>query len=404
MSDLNTYQSDDSRFVSGAHPVVFLSHRKVDKPAARALSRLVSAFGIHFWLDEEDADLQRAAALGMTGDAALVHAIERGVRHSTHLIGLLSPRTMGSWWVPYEIGFARAQSKGASFVALEPDENFASIPEYARVAPVFSSVDEIARWCASLTGADLHSNTAGISGRVTRELAGYLPPVPRTPSAEELGRSALEAIELVARPEVQAELSLRSRSFAWLPDTSPAIRGIAYALLAPLAAYKLRLPSANEELRLLKGAARALTSHYALAAEEPALPYSPEVRGWKHCRYDTPATTWMQGLDADQLDARLERFMCTRTHASTLRLATRSEFLAEFDRVVGHGDELAKRGLGVLLNPLFGFAPSSRPVYWRVLAAQSVLYARLLNTEPPDVFDPSTRVVGERFARHTLCD
>jgi hypothetical protein len=404
MSDLNTYRSGDSTFVTGAHPVVFLSHRSSDKPVVRALSRLVSAFGIHVWLDEDDADLQRAAALGMTGDAALVHAIERGVRHSTHLIGLLSSRTMGSWWVPYEIGFARAQSKGVSFVALELDESLASIPEYARVAPVFTSVDEIARWCASLTGADLHSNTTGISGPVTQELAGYLPPVPRTPSAEELSRSALKAIELLARPEVQAELSLRSRSFAWLPDTSPAIRGIAYALLAPLAACKLKLPSTDEELRLLKGAARALTSHYALAAEEPFLQYSPEVGGWKHCRYDTPATTWMQGLKAHQLDERLERFMCTRTHANTLRLVTRSEFLAEFDRVVAHGDELDKRGLGVLLNPLFGFAPSSRPVYWRVLAAQSVLYARLLGTDPPDVFDESTRGIGERFARDTLRD
>ena len=401
MSDLNTYQNIDGEPVTKAHPVVFLSHRREDKPVVRALSRLVSAFGIHFWLDEGDADVQRATALGMAGAAALVHAIERGVRHSTHLIGLLSPRTMGSWWVPYEIGFARAQSKGAIFVALELHDDLASVPEYARVAPVFTSVDEFVRWSASLTGADLHSDTAVISGPATRDLASYLPSVPRTPKPEELSRSALQTIELLARPEVQAELSLRSRRFAWVPDTSPAIRGIAYALLAPLAAYRLNLSSDNGELLLLRAAARALTSHYVLAAEEPYLPYSPEVGGWRECRYDTPATTWMQGLKADQLDERLERFMCTRTHANTLRLATRSEFLAEFDRVVNHGDESAKRGLGVLLNPLFGFAPSVRPVYWRVLAAQSVLYARLLATNPPDVFDQATRAIGERFAQNT---
>ena len=189
-----------------------------------------------------------------------------------------------------------------------------------------------------------------------------------------------------------------------MPDTSPAIRGIAYALLAPLAAHKLNLPSAKEDLRLLKGAARALTNHYGLAAEEPTLEYSPEVGGWKQCRYDTPATTWMQGLRTDQLDERLERFMCTRTHADTLRLATRSEFLSEFERVVAGGDESAKRLLGVLVNPLFGFTPSVRPVYWRILAAQSVLYARLLGVAPPDVFDQSTLAVGERFARNTLSD
>jgi hypothetical protein len=402
MNALNTYQTVDGEPVC-AYPVVFLSHRSLDKPVVRALSRLFSAFGIHIWLDENDADLQRAAALGMTGDASLVHAIERGVRHSTHLVGLLSPRTMGSWWVPYEIGFARAQSKEAIFVGLELEEDLASIPEYARIAPIFSSVDEIARWSASLTGADLHSNTSGASGPVARELATYLPSLPRTPTAKELGASALEAIEMLARPEVQSELALRSRSFSWMPDTSPAIRNIAYALFAPLAAPYIGLHSGIQDLRLLKSAARALTSHYALAAEEPVLQYSPEVAGWKYCRYDTPATTWMQGLKDDQLDDRLVRFMCTRTHADTLRLATRSEFLAEFDRVA-HGDESARRGLGVLINPLFGFAPSVRPVYWRVLAAQSVLYASLLSRDPPDIFDEPTRAIGERFARSALVE
>ena len=404
MSDMNTYRTADGESTAVGHPVVFLSHRRSDKPVVQALSRLVSALGIHFWLDETDADLQRAAGLGMTGDAALVHAIERGVRHSTHLLGLLSPRTMGSWWVPYEIGFARAQSKGAIFVALELDRDLASVPEYARIAPVFTSVDEIARWSAGLSGADLHSDTMGITGPVTRELASYLPAVPRIPTAEELSRSALGAIDILARPEVHSELSLRSRSFAWMPETSAAIRGIAYALLAPLAAYTLNLPFANEELRILKGATRAATAHYALASEQPTLHYSPEVANWKRCRYDTPATTWMQGLRPDQLDERLERFICTRTHAGSLRLATRSEFLAEYDRVAASGDEAAKRALGVLINPLFGFTPSVRPVYWRVLAAQSALYARLLTVAPPDVFDKSTWAVGERYARNVLYD
>jgi hypothetical protein len=79
-------------------PQVFLSHRKFDKPIVRALASLLSALDVHYWLDEEDQDIQKAVALGLIGDSALVHAIERGVKHCSTLLGLISSRTQGSWW------------------------------------------------------------------------------------------------------------------------------------------------------------------------------------------------------------------------------------------------------------------------------------------------------------------
>ena len=91
----------DSSLVPGVK--VFLSHRLSDKPIVRAIASILSALDVHYWLDEEDADLQRAAALGMLGDTGLVWAIERGVQHSTVLLGTLSNNTTGSWWVPYEL-------------------------------------------------------------------------------------------------------------------------------------------------------------------------------------------------------------------------------------------------------------------------------------------------------------
>lgn len=71
-------------------PKVFISHRSVDKPIARAIAGLLSALGVHYWLDESDQDLQRAAALGMLGEVGVVHAIERGVKHTTALLALVS--------------------------------------------------------------------------------------------------------------------------------------------------------------------------------------------------------------------------------------------------------------------------------------------------------------------------
>ena len=109
-------------------PRVFLSHRKADKSIVRAIALLLSALDVHYWLDEEDQDLQRAAALGMLGDQGLVHAIERGVRHTTTLLGLMSPRTEGSWWVPYEIGYSRAAEKPVSFLMLSTGNQKVRLP------------------------------------------------------------------------------------------------------------------------------------------------------------------------------------------------------------------------------------------------------------------------------------
>ena len=66
---------------------VFISHRRADKPLARAVTAVLQVVGLHYWFDEDDADTQRAAELGMAGDQVLVYSIERGVRHCTQTLG-----------------------------------------------------------------------------------------------------------------------------------------------------------------------------------------------------------------------------------------------------------------------------------------------------------------------------
>jgi TIR domain len=94
---------------------VFISHRRTDKPLAMAVAAVLAAQGLHYWFDENDEDTRQAADLGKADDQALVYSIERGIRHCTQLLGLLSAETRGSWWVPYEIGFSRSQDAHTSF-------------------------------------------------------------------------------------------------------------------------------------------------------------------------------------------------------------------------------------------------------------------------------------------------
>lgn len=395
-SNLNTYASHDRVTPPAGVPVVFISHRSSDKPLARALARLFNSLGVHYWLDENDTDVQRAARLGMTGDSALVHAIERGMRHSTWLLGVITPRTAGSWWVPYEIGFARAQPKRASFISVGISQTRGILPEYASICPVYGSVDEIARWAASLRGDHLHTSLGDLDTQVLSDLRAQLPWLPNLPAATALCSSALDAIELLANPEVQDELALRSTSFTWMPPVGDAIKALSFWLFAPLAYRQLGAPTTQLERRVLDIAAATLTQHYALAGESPALEYSPELGNWKVCRYQTPAKSWMQGLRPDQLGERLERFLLTRTIEDELRLTTLAEFSAEYDRV-REAAGADQRALGVLINPLFGFRVPDRPVYWRVLAAQATAYSTLLGRALPTGIDSPTLELARRY-------
>jgi hypothetical protein len=65
-----------------------------------------------------------------------------------------------------------------------------------------------------------------------------------------------------------------------------------------------------------------------------------------------------------------------------LRLATREEFKAEFDRVLLSDNESAQ-SLGDLLNPLFGFTPAARAVFDRLLPMLRDLYSAIANDAEP---------------------
>lgn len=359
-------------------PRVFVSHRNADKPLAEKVTAVLADLGVHYWFDRDDTDSQAAAALGMVGDQLLVHAIERGLRHSTHLLGLLSAATTGSWWVPYEIGFSRSADIPVSYLVLESIRTTESLPEYVRLGANFWSIDELVRWATTLS-AD-RSRTPDPA--TIRDLTDFVPRLPPTPTVHTLAERAVAAIDRLAEPNTWTALALsQTDTFSWLPTSGGIVRDLAYDLLAPLALVELN-PDIPTHRELLHLAWQAPTLHFQLADADPALPYNPEVDYWRRRRYENPPKYWRQGLSADQLSTRLRRFLIVNDIDGQQRLATNEEFKAEFDRVLRTGTEHDQRALGVLVNPLFGFTPTDRPVFWRVLARQRQLYNEILDHAP----------------------
>lgn len=373
--------SDSSDITSVPGQKVFLSHRSADKPIMRSISSLLSALDVHYWFDEQDHDLQYAAALGMIGDKGVVHSIERGIRHSTAILGLVSSQTRGSWWVPYEIGYSRASNIPVSFLVLDIGGMKSQLPEYARIASLYWSVDELARWVSTLAGYDLHSNLTHIPEGLFAELEQYIPLDPPNTDFLALCKQAIEAIELLGNPSVHPTLALNSEHFDWLPSDGGSIREIAYDLLAPLAYFRLGLPIEKHLQNLARTLYSVPIEHYEIAQIAPQLPYQPETSGWRYRRYQTPAQVWLQGMRKDQLDDRIDQFLTTLNRKGKLRLATKEEFKAEFDRALSSNNDQLRRSLGVLINPLFGFTPKLRPVFWRILAIQHHIYSIILKRD-----------------------
>jgi hypothetical protein len=374
---------------------IFLSHRSFDKPLAVAVGALLEGLGVHYWLDRDDEDTRRAVELGMAGDQAVVHAIERGVRHSSCMLGLLSGATRGSWWVPYEIGISRALDRPVSFLVLASIQTMEALPEYVRLAANYWSVDELVRWATGLVGRELNAPAVSVAEQLVTPLMQFVPRHPPAVTVRSLSARALAAIERLSHPKTWEALQLTStEKFDWLPSRGGLVREIAYDILAPLAFFQLNdAPLAHHERHLLGLAYRSVTLHYELAELEPQVIYHPEVAGWRERRYHEQASSWLQGLSSEQLTERLNRFLLVQDIDRNRRLATREEFKAEFDRIERGDKDHERRALGVLINPLLGFTPTERPVYLRVLALQQRLYQALANSAARAIFDEATNSV-----------
>jgi len=377
----------------------FISHRLADKPLARAVAGILQGQGLHYWFDEDDEDSRRAADLGIAGDEVLVYSIERGIRHCSRMLGLLSAQTRGSWWVPYEVGFSSAHGAVSSYLVLESIRRMEEIPGYARLAANYWSIDELVRWAASLKQGHVQAAAAPLDAASVAALERFVPRLPPKPDVPQLAARAIAAIERLFADRTQRLLRLQPpEDFSWLPTRGGLIRDLAYDLYAPLAFYQLSSSELDGPAKKLLGRVyQSVTWHYELAAIPPALAYSPEAYGWRQRRYESPASSWLQGLSADQLSERLRRFFIVPSIDRSPRLATKEEFKAEFDRILRSGGESERRSLGVLINPLFGFTPASRPVFARILALQYRLHSELTSLWPEALFDSSLASQLEQF-------
>lgn len=119
-------------------PCIFLSHISVDKSAALAIGDYITQRGdIDVYLDVHDRDLQMAVSNG--DPHGITTFIERGLSLSTHIMCIISDNTANSWWVPYELGFAKSLEKHVSSLKLKN----VSLPAYLEISEIIRGTESL---------------------------------------------------------------------------------------------------------------------------------------------------------------------------------------------------------------------------------------------------------------------
>ncbi len=132
-----------------SRPRLFVSHRKDDEARARAVATLAQREGFQVWLDVLDSGLQRTAqaSTGTPADAlAIALIIEMALLNCTHVIALITPRTQGTYWVPYEYGRVKDSSPHSLRAACWIDQDAGYEPEYLELGVKTRSDDDIRDW------------------------------------------------------------------------------------------------------------------------------------------------------------------------------------------------------------------------------------------------------------------
>ena len=147
---------------------IFISHISVDEKIAINIGEyIMKNADFDIYLDVYDINLREAVE---KSDAKKITGfIEKGINECTHILCLVSSDILQSWWVPYEIGFAKKGSKGIATLILK---NTTSLPSYLTIETVLSGIKSLNDY---LAGINSSAYVKTLSGGVSQQglIPGY---------------------------------------------------------------------------------------------------------------------------------------------------------------------------------------------------------------------------------------
>lgn len=149
---------------------VFISHQQKDKDEARIIADYLEKSGIDVYFDEYDSSLKLHHQ--RNDPQKVTESICNGINNSSHMLVIVSPNTISSSWVPFEIGYGFEKTDLAILCLKGIPKG--SLPEYLRTAPVVRDIYDLNNKIASITGKSkerlIESNLLKAHGEVSNPL------------------------------------------------------------------------------------------------------------------------------------------------------------------------------------------------------------------------------------------
>lgn len=136
--------------VSLRESCVFISHKFEDLRAAKEIADCIMDAGIDVYLDDNDNGLQRA--VNDYNSERIVECIENALMTSTHILVLVTENTRKSWWVPYEVGYAKKGTKEIASILMKEVDEF---PDYLKIERTMTGYISFLEYIDDIKG--LHS-------------------------------------------------------------------------------------------------------------------------------------------------------------------------------------------------------------------------------------------------------
>jgi len=127
---------------------VFISHQQKDKNEAKKVADFLVGAGIDVYFDEYDVDLK---IHHQTNNAkAVTEAIKKGINNSSHMLVMVSPNTMYSTWVPFEVGYGHDKTD-LNVLCLKGIRQ-GHLPEYLKTSRIVRDIYDINLFVSKTTG------------------------------------------------------------------------------------------------------------------------------------------------------------------------------------------------------------------------------------------------------------
>jgi hypothetical protein len=143
-TEFRTYS--ESRKNSGI-TCVFLSHQQYDKDVCRKIADYLLGADIDVYFDEDDDDL-KIYRQGRR-PKGVVDSIRKGINNS-HMLVVVSPNTINSQWVPWEVGYGY-DSTQLGVLTLKGIKD-AALPDYLKTILIIRGTKFLNTYLAKITG------------------------------------------------------------------------------------------------------------------------------------------------------------------------------------------------------------------------------------------------------------